>query len=110
TDIDTITQKIGVESAAGVERAHAALQRLGQESATALIITAVLSLGLALLAALMLTRRIVRPLRQLSRAAEEFGQGNLDHQVSVGDAVEFVTLGAAFNHMANELRDLIGSL
>lgn len=48
---------------------------------------------------------IVRPLKALSRAAAQIGQGNLDSAVPVRSQDELGQLAAAFNAMAGQLRE-----
>lgn len=110
TDINEITARVGEVSAAGVTRAREELERQSGRIQTALTLTVVLSLVLASLAAFVLARRIIRPLSQLSQAAEQIGQGNLDQVISAGGGDEFAKLAGVFNTMAARLRELIGSL
>jgi signal transduction histidine kinase len=58
----------------------------------------------AVLAGLLLTRTILRPLRRLREAAQEIGAGRLDHRVPVESADEIGALGSVFNDMAAALR------
>ena len=51
-----------------------------------------------------LTRLIVRPVENLTRAAERLGSGKLVHEVPVGGAAEVASLAVRFNRMARELR------
>lgn len=50
------------------------------------------------------TKRIVRPVRELTDRTEELARGNLDVQVDVTSEDEVGRLEVAFNHMAEELR------
>ncbi len=109
-DINTITNRIGAESQAGVARAGARLDVLTRQSAAALGVTTILALSLAVLASLSLTRRILGPLDILERAAHRIGQGDFSQTVTLTTHNEFGVLAAAFNLMAGQLRQLIGSL
>jgi signal transduction histidine kinase len=109
-DINRVSEQIGIESQAGVDRARSQLETMSRQSTTALIVTTALALSLAVLAAVFLARRILQPLSQLSAAAQQIGQGNLDQVVTINNQDEFATLAEAFNGMTAELRDLIGSL
>src|SRR6185295_1422684 len=91
-DIDHVSERIGAESQAGVTRAHDQLELISRQSTSALIVTTVLALSLAVLAALYLARRIIQPLSQLSEAAQQIGQGNLDQVVNVTEGDEFAML------------------
>jgi signal transduction histidine kinase len=67
-----------------------------------------LAVGVAGLAALLLTaalsRRIIRPVEQLTAAAEIMARGDLSHRVPVGANDEIGGLGRAFNSMAGALQ------
>lgn len=54
-------------------------------------------------------RRTMAPLKQLSRGAEEFGAGSLDHRIVVNRGDELGDLARAFNSMADRLRQLLGA-
>jgi signal transduction histidine kinase/HAMP domain-containing protein len=109
-EINLLAKEIGAESEAGVMRARERLQVISNQSATALIVTAALALSLAILAALILGQRIIQPLSQLTQAAQQIGQGNLEQSVAVTGRDEFAVLARTFNHMTAELRSLVGSL
>ncbi len=49
------------------------------------------------------SRRILRPLREFSHAAEEVGKGHLDTRLSVAGDPDLAAFGAAFNEMAAAL-------
>ncbi len=65
---------------------------------------AVVATGGGGLLALWLTRRTVRPIRELTVAARSVQQGNLDQEVSVVSGDEIGELASAFNSMAAELK------
>jgi diguanylate cyclase (GGDEF)-like protein len=50
-------------------------------------------------------RRVVRPIEELSRAAERIAGGDLDARAPVGGDLEIAWLGASFNNMADKLRE-----
>jgi adenylate cyclase len=69
------------------------------------------SLGITLAAAILgtvfaalITRNLVRPVRDLLRGTREVEQGNLSIQVKVSSADEIASLADSFNHMVGELR------
>ncbi len=57
-----------------------------------------------LIAYVALTRLIVNPVENLTRAAERLGSGKLNHEVPVAGAAEVASLAVRFNRMARELR------
>jgi signal transduction histidine kinase len=101
--------------------AHAAIQRLGWivfvEQPTVEALAPVwnalyqtlallgLGLGLALSAGLVLSRRLVEPIRQLQSGAERLGEGDMDLRIPVASADEIGTLALRFNEMADRIRD-----
>lgn len=60
----------------------------------------------AIIASYFISERIVRPLRNLSRAARSFAAGQLDVRVEIRGNDEVAELGIAFNNMANSLATL----
>jgi two-component system osmolarity sensor histidine kinase EnvZ len=65
-----------------------------------------LVLALALLGAYLIVARINRPLRQLTKAADEIGRGRTPPPVAETGPSEIRTLASAFNRMAADLRRL----
>lgn len=65
-----------------------------------------LVLALALLGAYLIVARINRPLRELTRAADEIGRGRTPAPVPETGPSEIRTLASAFNRMAADLRRL----
>jgi two-component system, OmpR family, sensor histidine kinase BaeS len=59
---------------------------------------------LAVLGTLLLSRRVLRPIRQLTRASERLGEGDLTERVPVSGHDELAVLAAAFNRMATSIQ------
>src|SRR5262245_61876550 len=59
---------------------------------------------MAVLASLLIGRRVVRPLTLLQHGAARLGRGDLDYRLTVTTADEFQTLADEFNHMASQLQ------
>ena len=70
------------------------------------VVSALLVLLAALIAAYFITERTVYPLRRMRRAAREFASGNFDERVSVQGKDEVAELAVAFNQMADSLKTL----
>ncbi|MBQ2248773.1 MAG: HAMP domain-containing histidine kinase, partial [Clostridia bacterium] len=70
------------------------------------VVSALLVLLAALIAAYFITERTVYPLRRMRRAAREFASGNFDERVTVQGKDEVAELAAAFNQMADSLKTL----
>jgi signal transduction histidine kinase len=68
-----------------------------------LLFAALFAFGIALLAALALSRYILRPIRAVSAAAGSIAEGRFDERVPVHGRDEIGSLSAAFNAMADRL-------
>ncbi|MFF0017810.1 sensor histidine kinase [Streptomyces sp. NPDC005374] len=69
--------------------------------------TALVAAGVALsviLGALLLNRAVLRPVRAMTLAAKDLGEGDLGRRVPVSGRDEIAQLGGAFNHMADSLQ------
>jgi signal transduction histidine kinase len=73
---------------------------------------ALLALGLALaaLAAWVLARRMMVPIRALSAGAARLGGGDLAHRIEVKSQDEIQTLAGGFNRMAEQLQESYADL
>ena len=63
-----------------------------------------IGLGMAVLASLLIGRRVVRPLALLQQGAARLGSGDLEYRLAVTTGDEFQTLADEFNHMASQLQ------
>jgi GAF domain-containing protein/sensor histidine kinase YesM len=70
----------------------------------------VLGLALATLAALLLARRMVVPIRAIAAGAARIGMGELDRRISVKTGDEIEDLAGQFNQMAGELQQSYAEL
>ncbi len=68
-----------------------------------------IGLFFALIAAFWVTRSIVSPLRQLTRATERIAEGDFDHVVDVNSGDEIGDLAIAFTKMSKRLKILEAS-
>lgn len=134
TDLSVLPQVAGAMAGSGervqtaralsgqsVLSAHATIPRLGwivfveQPTAEALApvyaalyqTLALLALGvvLALLAGVVLARRLTGPIRALQAGAERLGQGDLAQRIVVSTGDEIGTLALRFNEMAGRIQD-----
>lgn len=96
-----------------IQTALGGYQTQAQErlAANAAVLLAILTLGIALAAglAVLMGRRIVLPLREISRALEELSHGDADLTATlpVRTKDEIGRLGSAFNVFAGNLRSLL---
>ena len=67
-------------------------------------------LALALLAALILARMMVVPIRALTAGAARIGAGTLDHRIVIKTGDELEALGEQFNRMATQLQGSYATL
>jgi signal transduction histidine kinase len=60
--------------------------------------------------ALVISRTITEPLREMQEATERISSGDFTHQIGPQSGSEFRALGTAFNKMAGQVQDMVGSL
>jgi len=87
-------------------QAYAALTRL---TAVLIVLSGIL-VGAILLASVVLARRIVKPVRELTTAAGALSSGQLTTRIKVKGGDEIAELGAAFNEMASRIRESLDGL
>ena len=71
-----------------------------------LLWSALASLALALILSYLMTKRVLRPLSQMTQLAKELASGNFSNRVEVVSTDEVGQLGIAFNRMADSLEQL----
>lgn len=76
------------------------LNRLNVAALTAGLMAGVISLLLAL----ALAYGLLRPVQELTRAAQRLGQGDLSQRVKISGSDELAVLGRSFNRMADSLQ------
>ena len=70
----------------------------------------VVALLLAAVVGTLIPRAIIRPLNLLAEGASIIGAGDLGYRIQVATRDEIGLLAQAFNHMADRLRGLVGTL
>ena len=65
-----------------------------------------LILGVTVIAAYFLGRRIIGPIAALGKGAKIIGAGNLDHRINIGTKDELEELAGYFNEMAKSLKEI----
>ena len=107
----------GVERVYGVARVGATdyvmtvgvpsetLYRPARRQFTRLAFVGLAALLCAVIAALMISRSIARPLDRLTLAARAFGEGNMAMRAPVEGAPRLAQLGAVFNAMAERIEE-----
>lgn len=69
------------------------------------LLAALISGGIAIILALVLSTIILRPIGALTRAAQKMSEGDLSQRVKIKDGGELGVLGGNFNQMAHSLQD-----
>jgi signal transduction histidine kinase len=69
------------------------------------LLSALISGGIAIILALVMSAVVIRPIRKLTRAAGSLAAGDLSERVSVKGGDELADLANAFNQMAESLQD-----
>ncbi|MFQ5684528.1 MAG: ATP-binding protein [Candidatus Binatia bacterium] len=69
-----------------------------------------IGLGMAVLASLMIGRRVIRPVEKIREGAARIGAGALDHRIEVRTGDELEALAESFNQMAADLQELYANL
>lgn len=110
SDIRGYTDQIIAIGESGLIQSRARLAQANRRSLWALILAGGLALSLGAGSSVYITRRISRPVTQMSEAAQRLGQGDLEQTVERPGVTELDALAEAFNAMASRLRSLIDSL
>jgi signal transduction histidine kinase len=79
-------------------------QQLISRLNNAALVAALVAGALSLIVALFLAYRIMRPINELTQAANQLGEGDLTQRVRVSGNDEFAMLGRTFNQMAESLQ------
>lgn len=77
------------------------IERVNQAS----LVAGLISGAVAILIALVLAALILRPIRELTKAAKKMAQGDLTQRVEVQGEGEFATLGQTFNQMSQSIQE-----
>jgi len=71
------------------------------------IIVLILLLTIVVLAAYLIIRRILRPVKSLSEGVRQVGGGHLDYQVPLSPTTEFSQLAEVFNAMTLRIKNML---
>ena len=82
---------------------------LGMQPPLALLLVLAATVVLTLITAVILARRITRPLERLSEAARHVGQGNTPEALPENGPEELASLARAFNLMALQVQELLAN-
>jgi signal transduction histidine kinase len=106
--VHRVIEDSGLDLAVGAPLAPyvARFESAGQVGMVALLLVSLV----AILVALLLTGRMVRPLENLAEASEAVARGNLEWHASPGGPIEVRRVGTAFNAMTGNLRRTLDQL
>jgi len=93
-----------------IERPTAEVYALLYPSIFRTVALLLLGFGMALLASLLLARRVIRPLQVLREGAEHLGRGDLGSRLELKTGDEFEIVAEEFNKMTDSLRELYTDL
>jgi two-component system sensor histidine kinase GlrK len=105
TQMSTLAQRIAVQSKVEIDAQIGGIQRRTGESQRLLLWQSGLLLPLAVFAIVVLTFGVGRPLRQVDRAINELGGGNLSHPISVRGPRDIERLGRQLEWLRSRLLD-----
>src|SRR5215475_658746 len=88
-----------------VERPAAEAYALLYASILRTSVLLLLGLGMAVLASLLIGRRVVRPVELLRQGAARIGAGDLDHRLEIKTGDELQALADEFNRMTTQLQE-----
>lgn len=94
----------GAARAHSLQRAYARLDEILRTEQNLLLLIIVLSLVLGVIASILISRGLARPIHQLKAAMEVVGAGHLDHEVTVRSKDEIGELAQAFAGMTENLK------
>lgn len=110
-NINTYTDQLNTVAQASLAQTRQDQQRINNDSTIALVGTSVIAFTVGILVTYVLLRRILVPLRRLTRAAQQMDGGSLDYPpVVVNSRDEFATLADVFNQMTGRLRVFVDEL
>ena len=92
-----------VRTAVSVSTIDASIQSVHNKTLVAMLLTVLAAAAVSL----YVSRRISRPVEEMTRGAQAFAQGNLTNHLKVPDTEEFSQLARAMNSMAQSLDERI---
>jgi two-component system, NtrC family, sensor histidine kinase GlrK len=106
TQLSALIEQVAEQSNAGVDTEVAALEAQTLHARKQLLVMVGAAGALALVAVLVLTVGVGRPLRQLDRAISELGQGDFTNTIAVGGPHDLERLGRQLEWLRQRLLEL----
>lgn len=104
-EMSALAQRIAVQSNVEIDAEISGIQRRTADSQRLLLWQSGLLIPLAVLAILILTFGVGRPLRRVDRAISELGRGNLSHPITVSGPRDIERLGRQLEWLRSRLLD-----
>jgi two-component system, NtrC family, sensor histidine kinase GlrK len=105
-DLATLADKVAAQSNSQIDTEVAALEAQTQQARRRLLWQAGLLVPLTIIAIIVLTVAVGRPLRQLDRAISELGEGTFSNQIAVAGPHDLERLGGQLEWLRQRLVDL----
>jgi two-component system sensor histidine kinase GlrK len=106
TELGALADKVAEQSNAQIDTEVAALEAQTQQARRRLLWQAALLVPLTIVAIIVLTVAVGRPLRQLDRAISELGEGTFSNQIAVAGPHDLERLGGQLEWLRQRLLDL----
>jgi two-component system sensor histidine kinase GlrK len=106
TDLGALADRVAEQSNAQIDTEVAALEAQTQQARRRLVWQAGLLVPLTIVAIIVLTVAVGRPLRQLDRAINELGEGTFSNQIVVAGPHDLEKLGGQLEWLRQRLLDL----
>ncbi|HEY1492124.1 MAG TPA: HAMP domain-containing sensor histidine kinase, partial [Steroidobacteraceae bacterium] len=106
TELTAVVERVAQQSNAQVDLEVSQLEERTQQARRRLFMQALLLLPLAIIAVVVLTIGVGRPLRQLDRAISELGEGNFTNPIVVSGPHDLERLGGQLEWLRNRLLEL----
>jgi two-component system, NtrC family, sensor histidine kinase GlrK len=105
-ELGALADKVAAQSNAQIDTEVAALEAQTQQARRRLLWQAALLVPLTIIAIIVLTVAVGRPLRQLDRAISELGEGTFSNQIAVAGPHDLERLGGQLEWLRQRLLDL----
>jgi two-component system sensor histidine kinase GlrK len=106
SDLAALADKVAAQSNSQIDTEVAALEAQTQQARRRLLWQAGLLVPLTIIAIIVLTVAVGRPLRQLDRAISELGEGTFSNQIAVAGPHDLERLGGQLEWLRQRLLDL----
>lgn len=81
------------------------LNRIGRDAFKLFMVSAIISTGIAIIFAYLFSRKLTKPLKQISQAAKVIADGEFEKRLDIASNDEIGELATSFNNMAKALEN-----